>query len=303
VPNPYGGRAGERMYRTGDKVRYLEDGRIEFLGRMDNQVKLRGYRIELSEIEAALSSYAGVRQAVVMAREDEAGEKRLVGYVVGTEEIAAEKLRAYLQEKLPRYMVPNVYVPLGELPLTPNGKVDRQALPMPEFGVSGRQYVAPRTGVEQIVARVFAEVLKFEHVGIRDDFFKLGGHSLSAAQVISRVRLACKTDLPLRALFESPTVEGLARQVERAVRDGRGLSGPAPRRADRTQSLPLSFSQQGLWFIHQLEPESAAYNVPGVLRLEGELDVAALKRSLQEIGARRPIAGDRRRLADRTAGD
>ena len=283
VSNPFSEEAGSRIYRSGDEVRWRADGNLEFRGRLDRQVKLRGYRIEPGEVEAVLSGHASVRQAVVLAREDVPGEKRLVGYVVGAGEVSGRQLREYLQGKLPEYMVPGAFVALKEFPLTPNGKVDRRALPGPEFAASEQEYVAPRGAVEEIVAGIFAQALKRERAGIRDNFFEQGGHSLLATQVISRLKVAFEVELPLRALFESPTVEGLARRVESAVRQGQAPTAPELRRADRGRSLPLSFAQQRLWFIDQLEPESALYNMPAALRMEGELDVGALERSLQEI--------------------
>jgi amino acid adenylation domain-containing protein len=283
APNPHGERAGERAYRTGDKVRYLGDGRIDFLGRVDNQVKVRGYRIELEEIEAALLTYPGVRQAVVVAREDAPGEKRLVGYVAGEAEISAGELREYLRGKLPAYMAPAAYVLLAELPLTPNGKVNRHALPKPEPGASEKDYVAPSDAVETTLVGIFAEALKLERVGIKDNFFELGGHSLLATQVISRVKVAFDVELALRALFEFPTVEELAARLKSVAQQGLAPASPVLRRVNSSQGLPLSFAQRRLWFIDQLEPGSALYNLAGALRLEGHLDVAALERSLQEI--------------------
>jgi len=283
TPCPFIEEAGARMYRTGDEVRWRADGALEFRRRLDHQVKLRGYRVELGEVETALNSHAAVRQAVAVAREDEPGEKRLVGYVVGEEGISAAELREFLRRRLPEYMTPGAYVMLEELPLTPNGKVDRKALPRPALGVSEREYVAPHGAVEEIVAGIFAQLLKMERVGVEENFFELGGHSLLATQAISRVKAAFRVELALRALFESPTVGGLARQVALALEQSPGLNEPAMRRADRSRSLPLSYAQQRLWFISQLEPESALYNMPAAMRLEGDLDVAALKRSLQEI--------------------
>ncbi|TSC19081.1 non-ribosomal peptide synthetase, partial [Corallococcus sp. Z5C101001] len=187
VPNPYAGRPGERMYRTGDRVRWLATGELEYLGRIDFQVKVRGFRIELGEVESALASQAGVRESVVVVREDAPGDKRLVAYVAGTGLEAAE-LRKGLKQRLPEYMVPSAFVVLGGLPLTPNGKVDRRALPAPE-GPSGQgEYVAPRTATEEKVATLFAQLLRMERVGAEDSFFELGGHSLLAMQLASRLR-------------------------------------------------------------------------------------------------------------------
>jgi acyl carrier protein len=194
-------------------ARYLSDGQIEYLGRADYQVKIRGFRIELGEIESVLRQREGVREAIVVAQEVTAGQKRLVGYVVGEdgEELSTSELRRHLGEKLPEHMIPSVFVQLNELPLTPNGKVDRRALPVPDASRPelSHQFVAPRTAAEQIVAEVWARVLGIEQVGVYDNFFDLGGHSLLATQVISQVKEIFSTDLPLRNLFENPTVDGL----------------------------------------------------------------------------------------------
>ena len=214
VENPFGTQAGGRLYRTGDWVRYREDGAIEFVGRRDNQVKLRGFRIELGEIEAALRRQAQVSDAVVVVREDTPGDKRLVAYVVaqGATEDLVEQLRSRLRESLPEYMVPSAFVMVEKLPLTPNGKVDRNALPAPEYAEA--TYVAPRTATEEILAGIWAEVLKLERVGVHDNFFELGGHSLLATQVVSRVRHAFSVELPLREMFAAPTVAQLGVCIE-----------------------------------------------------------------------------------------
>jgi amino acid adenylation domain-containing protein len=217
VPHPYG--EGERLYRTGDLVRYLADGNLEFLGRIDHQVKVRGYRIELGEIEAALLSHAGVAQAVVVAREDEPGDKRLVAYVVGSGTAAPDvsALRSHLQARLPEYMAPSWFVVLDALPLTANGKVDRRALPAPEGRSEIGHYVAPRTPVEEALCTIWCEVLKVDPVGVNDNFFALGGHSLLATRVIARVRDVFAVELALRVLFEAPTVRALAERIDSIV--------------------------------------------------------------------------------------
>ncbi|WP_367189404.1 amino acid adenylation domain-containing protein [Burkholderia sp. Ed8] len=229
VPNPYGAR-GSRMYRTGDLARYLPDGNIDYLGRIDQQVKIRGFRIELGEIEAALSGFEGVQEAVVLAREDEPGEKRLVAYVVGAqegEELEVSRLRAHLQRSVPEYMVPAHFVLLQEMPLTPNGKVDRRKLPAPETSRGEQGYVAPRTQTEEVIAQVWAEVLKLDRVGIHDNFFELGGHSLLAAQVISRIEEVLSINFSLVHIFSQPTVSALSsyvanlkdRQLDKAIEE------------------------------------------------------------------------------------
>jgi acyl carrier protein len=214
IPNPFSADREDRLYKTGDLARYRFDGNIEFLGRIDHQVKIRGFRIELGEIEAVLGHHPGVRDAVVVAREDVPGGKRLVAYVVAGSEAgpSSSDLRRFLGEKLPEYMIPSDVVPLEALPLTPSGKVDRRALPAPDR--SGREfdeaYVEPRTLLEQELAKIWADLLGLERVGIQDNFFDLGGHSLLATQVISRIRQRFQVELPLRSLFEAPTLAGLA---------------------------------------------------------------------------------------------
>ncbi|MFP2934802.1 phosphopantetheine-binding protein, partial [Pyxidicoccus sp. 3LG] len=252
VPHPFA--TGERLYRTGDKVRWLADGTLEFFGRVDFQVKVRGFRIELGEMEAVLRLHSRVQEAIVVVREDSPGDKRLVAYAVAPDTDAAD-LKEFLRQKLPEYMVPSALVCLESLPLTPNGKVDRRALPAPELGgAEGDDFAAPRTATEGVLAGIYSDVLGVERVGVNDDFFELGGHSLLATQVVSRIRTAFGLELALRELFESPTVAGLARQVDSTRLERQGLGIPALTPAPRTGELPLSFAQQRLWFIDQLEP-------------------------------------------------
>ncbi len=246
---------------------------------------MRGHRIELGEIETVLGRHPSVREAVVVAREDEAGDKRLVAYVVWRGEADWVSVREALREKLPESMVPPACVSLEQLPLTASGKVDRAALPGPEEADAGAGPVAPRTAVEEILAGIFAEVLGLETVGIHDDFFELGGHSLLATQVVSRVREALGVELALRQLFETPTVAELARAAENA-HGGGGPSVPPVARVDRGGILPLSFAQQRLWFLDQLEGRSAAYNIPAAFRLRGPLDGEALGRAFEEMKRR-----------------
>nr|QEO74780.1 AMP-dependent synthetase and ligase [uncultured bacterium] len=280
VPHPFAATPGARLYRSGDVGRFLRDGDIEYLGRIDQQVKVRGFRIELGEIEAVLASHPAVREAAVIVHEDQSGDKRLVAYVAGVE---ATGLREYLRERLPEYMVPNVFVPLDELPLTRNGKVDRRALPDPaQTRLEERVYVTPRTPLEEVLCGIWADVLKLDQVGIDDNFFELGGHSLLATQLISRVRTSFQVELPLRALFQQPTVAGLALSIEAAQMAEQKLAPPVVR-VSREEPLPLSFAQQRLWFLQQLDPESGAYNIPAGVRLTGSLDVEALERSLAEV--------------------
>ncbi|WNG57629.1 amino acid adenylation domain-containing protein [Archangium gephyra] len=287
VPDPYSDEPGARMYRTGDKARLLADGRVEFLGRVDHQLKIRGYRVELGEVEAALERHPAVRESVVVAREVAAGDKRLAAYAVAKPGRSVEpaELREYLSGALPDYMVPPAIVVLEALPLTANGKVDRKALPVPDFrGTEREDFTGPRTELEERLAAIFADVLGLERVGIHGDFFARGGHSLLATQAISRVRSAFGIELPLRELFEAPTVAALAERVRRALGAGSALAAPPLEpRADRRAAAPVSFAQQRLWFLDQLEPGNAFYNVLAVVRMQGTLDVGALQRSFEEL--------------------
>ncbi|MGK3959181.1 non-ribosomal peptide synthase/polyketide synthase [Sorangium sp. So ce118] len=287
VPDPFHPSPGARLYRTGDLARRRADGVIEYLGRLDHQVKVRGFRIELGEIESALGQHPSVREAAVVVREDAPGDRRLVAYLVAREAPlpAVSELRSYVQSKLPEYMVPAAFVELSALPLTPNGKVDRKALPAPDQAQTGQgsTFVAPRTPVEEVLAGIWAEVLHLERVSVRDSFFDLGGHSLLATQVLGRLRPVFGVDVPLRALFDAPTVAGLATHLEAALGQGALSTAPPLVPVPREGALPLSFAQQRLWFLDRLEPDSAFYNVPAVVRLSGRLDVGALARSLQEV--------------------
>ena len=283
VPNPFSTTAGARLYRTGDLVRYRADGELEYLGRIDHQVKIRGFRIELGEVEAALAQQADVRDCVVMVREDGPGDKRIVAYVVFDGDIATNRvseLREALREKLPAYMVPSAIVVIAELPLTANGKLDRRALPAPDRSHVPTELALPRTEVEAELARIWAEVLRLDQVGINDNFFDLGGHSLLATKLISRVREAFDVELPLRTLFEGPTVSLLARCIGDA---NTGLQVQPIQRVERDGEIPLSFAQQRLWFIDQFEGASAVYNMPASVRLDGVLDHRALTRTFNEI--------------------
>ena len=283
IPSPFCDEPGRRLYKTGDLARYLPDGRIEFLGRSDYQVKIRGFRIELGELEAVLREHPAVRDVVVLAREHAQGEKRLVAYVVaqGPARPAASDLRNFLRGKLPEYMVPAGFMVLDALPLMPNGKVDRGALPaldraLPELGEA---FVMPRTAAEELLAEIWVQILGIERVGIHDNFFELGGHSLLATQVVSRIRDTFGVEMPLRRLFELPTVSGLAKDIEVARHAGQKLQAPPITPVARDGYLPLSFAQQRLWFIDQLAPGNSAYNIPAAVRLEGPLNVMALERS------------------------
>ncbi|WP_342781545.1 amino acid adenylation domain-containing protein [Amycolatopsis rhizosphaerae] len=302
VADPFGGEPGGRLYRTGDLVRVRDGGTLEFLGRLDHQVKLRGFRLEPGEIEAVLDRHPGVKASVVLLREDTPGDQRLVAYVVlrpGNAEPREwnAKLRGHCAGYLPEYMVPSMVVLLPELPLTPNGKLDRAALP--PAGLAGPVTPAvdedPLPGLEELLAGVWADVLGAGRVGRHADFFALGGHSLLAMRVISRLAALLGVEVRLRALFEAPTLSAFAREVERTR--GEGVpSGPELLPASREGELPLSFSQQRLWFLDRWAPGSSVYNLPLALRLEGDLDVHALTSALRAVVLRHEAL--RTRFAD-----
>ncbi|WP_431934286.1 amino acid adenylation domain-containing protein, partial [Nonomuraea jabiensis] len=277
VADPYG-PPGTRMYRTGDLARWTAAGELEYRGRADEQVKIRGFRIEPGEIEAALRHHPAVADAVVIVREDQPGDPRLVGYVVTTADVTPSALRDELAGRLPEHLVPSAIVAIPELPLTANGKLDRAALPAPRAAGPGR---APRTPQEEILSRLFAEVLGVSQVGVDDSFFDLGGHSLLATRLISRIRKVLAVEFPVALLFEAPTVAGLAQRLT-APGDVRPAVTPVERPAD----VPLSFAQQRMWFLHRLEGPSPTYNMPLALRLTGPIDQGALRRALGDVVAR-----------------
>ncbi|MFL6198800.1 MAG: amino acid adenylation domain-containing protein, partial [Thermoanaerobaculia bacterium] len=270
VPDPF---AEGRMYRTGDLVRWLPDGRIEFLGRIDFQVKVRGFRIELGEIEAALSAHPSVRQAVAGLRDG-----RLVAWIVSDGEAG---LREHLKGRLPEYMIPSAFVRMDAFPLTPSGKVDRRALPEPSLGE--RRFVAPHGEVEEMVAGIWSDLLGAGQIGRDDSFFELGGHSLLATRLVSRLRRAFGVELPVRQLFETPTVAGLAARIQAARNEDLGLQAPPIVALPREGELQASFAQERLWFLDRFGTDRASYNIPVAVRLSGRLDVPALAACLTEI--------------------
>ncbi|BCL80821.1 non-ribosomal peptide synthetase [Ktedonobacteria bacterium brp13] len=282
VPNPFGRQEGERLYRTGDLGRYRADGQIEFLRRIDQQVKLRGYRIELGEIEAVLRAHPAIGECVVMLREEQ-GDAYLTAYVVGRGAESAParpELISYLQERLPQYMLPAAVVVLSELPLTSNGKIDRRALPVPEKrdGVEEGKSQQIMTPFEEVLQGIWCEVLKKERIDLQANFFDLGGHSLLATQLVSRIRAVLQVEVPLRLVFEEPTIAGSAQWLARTLQDPRIAHMPPLVPVPRTQGLPLSFAQQRLWLVEQLQPGSTAYLVPTVQHIHGPLDMAVLQR-------------------------
>jgi amino acid adenylation domain-containing protein len=281
VADPFG-PAGSRMYRSGDLVRPIGDSLLEFVGRADNQVKIRGFRVELGEIESALAGAPGVAQAAVIAREDTAGDKRLVGYVVADRSMPADigALRGYLDDKLPTYMVPAAFVLIDRFPLTPNNKVDHRALPAP--AAEEHTARAPRDDRERLLCQLFGNVLGRAEVGVDDDFFALGGHSLHATRLISRIRAALKVDLGVAAVFANPTVAGLAELLGTAT-EGRPALLPSTERPD---VVPLSAAQRRLWFLGRLGDQAATYHLPIAVRLRGKLDLPALDAAFGDLFAR-----------------
>ncbi|CAM5499917.1 Linear gramicidin synthase subunit B [Streptomyces tendae] len=284
VPDPYG-PPGSRMYRTGDLARWTADSRLEYVGRGDGQVKIRGVRVEPGEVEAALTAHPGVAQAVVVAREGHGGgtSKYLAAYVVPAGDETPGDLRDFMSAKLPDHMVPTAFVPLERFPLLPNGKVDRAALPEPEF--TGVAHRAPRTTTEDVLCRLFADVLGVDRVGIDDDFFVRGGHSLLATRLVNRVRAELGAEIGVRTVFNAPTVARLAGHLA-AGGPARPLLSGARTRPER---VPLSYAQTRLWFVDRFEGPSATYNHAFVLRLRGTLDVAALREALRDVVARHEV--------------
>ena len=305
IRSPFSDNANARLYRTGDRAKYLADGNIEFLGRVDNQIKIRGHRIEPGEIEAALTQHPAVNQTVVVAFDKPAftsdsdnqkykGEnpKSLVAYIVPVAvSPSVTELHNFLKEKLPDYMIPSWFVFLDGLPLTPNGKVDLGALPPPdgERPPLEQGFVQPRTEIEELVAQIWREVLKLDKVGIHDNFFELGGHSLLATRVMARLRISFDIYVALRKLFELPTVAALAEHIEYVRHSQFGTTIAPIMPVDRTQALPLSFSQRRLWYLQKVNQNLSAYNIPAVFRIKGELDSGALERALNEMIGRHEV--------------
>jgi amino acid adenylation domain-containing protein len=291
TPDPHGG--DERLYRTGDLGVMRPDGCLTHLGRKDFQVKIRGYRVEVTAVEEALLDMDSIEAAVVQAQADDGGEQRLVAYVVPAtgRDPTVNELRRGLAQTLPDYMMPSAFVFLQTLPLSATGKIDRRALPAPDR-VRPRleeTFVAPRNPTEEIVAKTWANLLSLKQVGVHDNFFNLGGHSLLATQLISRLRDILEVEVPLRALFEAPTIAGLAKHIGVARQAGQSLQSQSLKPVARDRELLLSFAQERLWFLEKLEPDSPVHNIPTVFRLTGSLDVAALEQSLNEIVRRHEV--------------
>ncbi len=299
VPSPFSDDPSERLYKTGDLGRYLPNGEIEFIGREDFQVSIRGFRVELVEIEDALREIDGMAEVVVISREDDNGLARLVCFYVltasesdtsngavnqpmtGQSAISQKQLRETLEQKLPAYMVPSLFVRLDAMPLTPNRKIDRTALPSTGAEVLLEDdFIAPRNEIESLLADIWGEILGREKIGVSQNFFELGGHSLLATQVISQIKTRLAVDIALQTLFKQPTIEALAKHVEQA--DGSYVDQPIEC-ADRQRDIPLSFAQERLWFLDRYEENSNFYHMPSILRLRGDLCVASLQRAFSTI--------------------
>ncbi len=292
VQDPYAAEPGARMYRTGDLGRRRSDGTIEFAGRNDYQVKVRGFRIELGEVEAVLEQHPGIKQAVAVVREENPGDKRLVAYVVsGAKRLEVSQIREWLAGKLPEYMRPSAFVLLKNLPLTSNGKIDRGALPAParHRAALDRIYDAPATAAEEMLANIWAEVLHIDGAGSRDNFFHLGGDSLLAAQVSSRIHARSGVALPLRRFFENPVLADLARSLEAARRGTQEGEFPPLGAFPRGEEVPLGASQERVWFLHKLDPSSIAYHAQATLQISGPLQADVLERSLTALVHRHEI--------------
>jgi amino acid adenylation domain-containing protein len=293
VPHPFSDEPGARLYKTGDLARFLPGRDIEYLGRIDEQVKIRGFRVELGEIESVLCQHPTVREAVLLAREDTPGDQRLVAYLIadGQASFNVAELRRFLEQELPDYMIPTDFVWLEALPLSPSGKLDRRALPAPDRLRSemGPAFEVPQTEIEKVLASIWIQLLGIDRLGIHDNFFELGGHSLLATRVMARVQAQLGVELPLRVMFDSPTVAELAAAVEGAlIQRHEGKDQPDTEKASdgTTEDIfvfPASFAQQRLWLLEQLEPNSDVYNIPAVFRLRGKLAVHALERCLKEV--------------------
>lgn len=285
IPSPFANSLSPKLYRTGDLACYLPNGEIECLGRIDHQVKIHGYRIELGEIEETLKKCSGVQQVVTVAREDKPGEKRIVAYYTGTAN--EREIKQTLSHYLPNYMLPSAYVHIDELPLTPNGKVNRKALPEPQFILNEIDCVAPRNTVETEIAKIFKDLLQIEKICVESHFFSLGGHSLLAAQAITKINQLFHINLPLKILFEKPSVALLAQEVAQSL-TGK-YEPPAILKTAKKNSSVLSYSQQRFWFLEQQTQNSAAYSVPFVIELAGDLDISALQLAVDTIVSRHDI--------------
>ncbi|WP_417894396.1 non-ribosomal peptide synthetase [Bacillus pseudomycoides] len=284
IPHPFNGNSNAKLYRTGDSVKYLPDGNLEYIGRIDNQVKIRGFRIELGEIETVLGQHPMIKEVVVLAQEDEHGDKRLVAYVVG--EGSVQDWREHIKEKLPNYMVPAHVVKMDALPLTINGKFDTKALPKWDSAVQASvEHIGPRNETEKKLVTIWSSVLDINQstIGVHDSFFELGGHSLLATQVVSRLREVFEISLPLHELFQYSTIEGLSRRITTLLQENKDYDISPLQPKERGERVPLSYAQQRLWFMNQLEPNSSLYNIPTTWCLKGKWAIEALEKGYNAL--------------------
>ncbi|MGB3534213.1 MAG: amino acid adenylation domain-containing protein [Microcoleaceae cyanobacterium] len=300
IPNPFSqDKTQDRLYKTGDLVRYLSDGNIEYMGRLDHQVKIRGFRIELGEIEAALNEHLEIREVVAVVNVDTSAEKRLIAYFipenkteksVNSETLTPKNLRHYLEQKLPSYMIPAVFVQLEAFPLTANQKIDRRALAAIEYQLPTlSQQIKPQTPIEEIIAGIWQNVLNLQEIGVNENFFELGGHSLLATRVVSQIREVFKIEFPLRYLFDFSTITELAQEIEKLTKNKLKLPVSSIQPISRNSDLPLSFAQQRQWFLSQFEPNNPFYNIPIAIRLQGTLNIKILKQTFSQIIRRHEV--------------
>lgn len=292
VPNPY--EPGSRLYKTGDLCRYLPDGAIEFLGRLDQQIKIRGFRIELGEIECELSRHEQIKEAIVIAHEPPSGEKLLAAYLVpqsSDRPMAPDHARKYLETRLPGYMIPAVFIVLDALPLTPNGKIDRKALPAPDFGIMREhEIITPKNETEEIISGIWKEMLNLDKISVHDNFFRMGGHSLLAVAVVSRMEEIFGKKISIRKLFELPTITALSREMERTSSEGNHTAYRPILPKDRNGTCGLSLTQQRLWYLSELDNgKNCTYNIPMSCSVTGNLDIGAVKQALNEIVSRHDV--------------
>jgi len=297
VPNPFpnffGAEPGARLYKTGDIVKLSPEGCIVFVGRVDDQVKIRGFRIEPGEIESVLGAHPDVREAVVVVKKDDLGEKKLAAYLAYEPDRIVSKvdIRDFVKQKLPAYMTPGAYVFVDAMPLTPNGKIDRRALPDPDWTDQGEksEFISPRNPTEEKLANIFSEVLCLDQISVSDDFHALGGHSLNATQIIARAREVFDIELPLEMIFEAPVISELAKRIEKYVNGAESRHKESLLNVKRDDVVPLSFAQERIWFLQKLNPDNRAYHFQAVFELFGKLDIPALERSLSEMVSRHEI--------------
>jgi len=290
IPDPYAETPGDRLYKSGDLCRRQTDGAVVFLGRIDHQLKLRGYRIELAEIETALQALPAVNEALVVIREDVAGDPRLAAYVTLVEADPSWNPRQELARILPEHMLPSSFSVLEAWPLTANGKIDRRALPLPQSALPPGEYSKPRNPDEAALAEIWAQVLNLQHIGIHANFFELGGHSLLGTRLISRIRTRFSVEIPLRTLFASPTVAALTQHIQHARHDSHNLPVPPIEAVPRDGNpLPLSLAQERLWFLTRLEGPSTTFNMPMIMQLAGSLDRAAFQSAVEVLIERHEI--------------